>query len=330
MKPEVFRTVVDVEESRQKISYHTPCLLMGSCFAENIGARLERLKFPVNVNPFGVLYNPVSIHNSLELLVHRKILSLDDLIFHQGLWHSFYHHSDFSSPDREIALHGMNVAMEHAADFLRSCHYLVLSLGTARVFQYKVSGQIVSNCHKIPSSDFERKLLTVSEIVSLLYKTCKEIREINEECIFIFTVSPIRHWKDGATGNLLSKSILRVAVHELIQQLTNACYFPSYEIVMDDLRDYRFYAGDMIHLNEQAVEYIWQRFSSAWITAESAPLMKEVDQLKLAMEHRPFQTETDQYKSFLRQQVKKIDLLAKKYPFLDLSHERQHFTNLES
>jgi len=326
MKYNTFRTVVDIPEPEKRISYHTPCMLFGSCFTENIGQKLERLKFPVTVNPFGVLYNPLSIQYSLDILINKTTFAENNLFYHDGLWHSFSHHSDFSSPDKNVCLETINNNISAAAESLMRSSFVFITLGTARVYILRSTRQVVSNCHKLPEAAFERKLLSVSEIVDALREVILRLRAGNTGCSFIMTVSPIRHWKDGAAGNQLSKSILLVAVHELIGSLPGLYYFPSYEIVMDDLRDYRFYDRDMIHLNTTATEYIWEKFSSAWISDDSLPIMKEMEKLVQARMHVPFRPGSPQYRVFLDEQLRRVSDLEEKYPFLDLTREKEYFS----
>ena len=199
-----------------------------------------QLKFPAVVNPFGVLYNPVSVRNAIEILIDQKKFKDSDLNFFNEQWFSFYHDTEFSHPDKNISLEKINKSISIAADNLRKAGYLIVSFGTAWVYKYLKNGNVVSNCHKIPAKEFERYKLDVEDIFVEWANLMNRLNELNPDLKIIFTVSPVRHWKDGAIQNQLSKSTLILAIHQLKQQFENVDYFPSYEIMMDDLRDYRF------------------------------------------------------------------------------------------
>jgi hypothetical protein len=318
-----FRTVVEVDKCSRVIDHGTFTLWMGSCFTENIGAKLAGLKFPVNINPFGVLYNPVSISNSLSILVNEKTFTEDDLFYSNGLWNSFYHHSSFSDPDRETCLQKINDGIKQSSGILEKSAFLFLTFGTARVYRFKETGQIVSNNHKLPHSKFSQELLSVDKIVSNYSLLIKELRNFNSDLQIVFTLSPVRHWKDGATGNLVSKSILMLAISELTRAFDSASYFPAYEIVMDDLRDYRFYDEDMIHVNSQGVDYIWNKFSDAYISKASFPLIKEILSIQQGMNHRPFNPSGPDYHLFLANILARIGEIEMSGASIDFSPEKK-------
>ncbi|HJZ39681.1 MAG TPA: GSCFA domain-containing protein [Bacteroidales bacterium] len=316
-----FRTRVEIEPSVDKIGYDTRCLFMGSCFTENIGERMAALKFPVLLNPFGTLFNPVSVSDNLDLLIRGKHFNAGDLSVHHGLWFSFRHYTGFSHPDQHRCLSGINGALENAATWLKQCNYLVLTFGTSWVYLHNRSGTIVANCHKIPAAEFTRKLLSPPEIIEKLDACLQSIREFNPAIRVIFTVSPVRHWKDGAVNNQLSKSILHYSIHEVLKKHPQASYFPAYEIFMDELRDYRFYAGDMLHTSEQGVDYVWERFCDTWLDDTSRKTMAGVSAVLRAVAHRPSHTETTNHKKFVENTLKQINNLTVLYPFLDFSNE---------
>lgn len=318
-------TPVHINPLSFKLGYQHPALIIGSCFATNIGERMKGLKFPVLVNPFGVVYNPVSVANSLELLVGTREFNEADLFYDNGLWSSFYHHSSFSSLSKEEALQHITQELEKGRDFLQKADRLIITLGTARVYEYKKTAQIVSNCHKLPASEFTHRLLEVDEVYDALFNTLLLLRNANPELKVVFTVSPIRHIKDGAHGNQLSKSTLLLAVDKLCNSISDVAYFPAYEIMMDELRDYRYYANDMLHPSDLAVEYIWQKFSSAALDSEAQELMPDLEKILAAKNHRPFNPEGQEYKTFKASLLNKVKTLKKRYSFLNVDEEMRFF-----
>ena len=321
-----FHTPVSIPEYSWKTGYRKRNMFTGSCFTENVGQRMERLKYPADINPFGILYNPVSVANGLQLLLDRKHFLKSDLLEHNGLWHSFYHHGRFSSPDPQEALQTINERIGVSADFLNTADFLFITFGTAWVYRYKKSGKVVSNCHKIPAGEFERVRLSVEQIVRIYEKMLRLLWKANPELKVIFTVSPIRHWKDGAHGNQLSKAILLLATEQIVKSFPEACaYFPSYEFVMDELRDYRFYAADMLHLSEVAVDYIWQLFEENLIDEESKKLSSKVQNIRNALEHRPINPNSEEYIRFLQKLYEKTLDLERQFPYLNLKLEKEHF-----
>lgn len=296
-------------------------LLFGSCFAENIGRRLIENKFSVNVNPFGVLYNPASIGQAIGILRENKTFTEADIFQHQGVYRTYLHHSEFSSADKDNFLQTINESREKASDDLKKAEVLLITLGTAYVFDLKETGQVVANCHKQPSNIFNHRKLSVDEIVFSWTKLIEESLSINPELKILFTVSPIRHWKDGAHNNQLSKAILLLAIDELISKFSNLYYFPSYEIVLDELRDYRFYAEDMIHPNEVAIRYIWDIFTDTYFDEETKNICKQWQNISRAISHRPFNEGTEEHKQFLKQTLLKVNSLRNKYPYFDCEKE---------
>lgn len=318
---DVFRTTVDVNEFSVKVDINNQILLLGSCFAENMGQKLLDYKFQVESNPFGILYNPVSIAQSISRLINKKEFTVDDIIEKDGIFHSFYHHSRFSSTDRTEVLNSINQSLALAGQKIASSDFLFITFGTAWVFEYNKTGKVVSNCHKIPSKEFTRKRLSVIEVVSVYEKILNQLLELNPKLNIVFTVSPIRHMKDGAVENQLSKSTLLLAVSHLVDTFSQVNYFPAYEIVMDDLRDYRFYKNDMIHPSELAIDYIWNKFKSSLIKNSTFSLMDKVDRIVKAAQHKPFQPEAAPHQKFIKKQLAEIESLTKKYPQMDFSKE---------
>lgn len=316
-----FRTIVKIPSSPFRLSYYTPSMFIGSCFTESIGSKLNVYKFPVDINPFGVIYNPSSVSKSLELLIEKKEFTKDDLYFFNGKWLSFYHHSSFSDKDPELCLSGINAKITESSEFLMKAGFLFITFGTAWIFEWKESDETVSNCHKISASEFNRKLLSTEDILEKYETLIPKLLQFNPKLKIIFTVSPIRHWKDGAEGNQVSKAILLLSVHQLLKKFQSISYFPAYEIIMDDLRDYRFYSDDMIHLNIVAINYIWERFCETYLDKEASGIMKNIDPVFSAMGHKPFEPDSDLHQDFLIKILDKIEKLQLQYSFIDFSRE---------
>ncbi len=322
-----YRTHIYLKPSEEKISYESPVMLLGSCFTENIGRKMEELKMPVDINPFGNIYNPLSIKNSIDILLQKKIFSEQDLFLSNELWSSFYHHSNFSDIVLENCLATINKRIEASHIFLKKAEYLILTFGTSWVYQHKKTGNIVSNCHKLLPSEFERKKLDVDEIVDVYKDIIKNLISFKPNLKIIFTLSPIRHWKDGAVDNMHSKATLLVAIHKLCEQFSTAHYFPAYEIMMDDLRDYRFYEEDMLHPSSLAIKYIWDKFSEVFFEKNTVLLQKEIDEIVRAMRHRPVNPELNSHKIFRQAMLQKISEMEKKHPFLNLQQEKSFFSD---
>ena len=312
----MFQTKIDIPGTDFKISYSDSILTLGSCFAENIGQKLNNLFFETDINPFGVLYNPVSVKNSIELLLQNRLFTPEDVFEYKSLWQSFSHSSLFSGLSEGECLNRINSRLISSGDFLRKTNILLITFGTAWVFEEKKSGRVVSNCHKLPAGVFVKRRLTVEEIVSDFKTIIINLRTLYPKLTIVFSVSPIRHWKEGAHENNISKSILMLAIDEIQKQHGNIHYFPAYEILMDELRDYRFYARDMLHPSEVAVDYIWQRFSETFFTEQTQRIVKKVEQLVADMSHRPFQPDSPEFKMFLENTEKRKTELLNEFPFL--------------
>jgi hypothetical protein len=308
-----FRTEVKIPRSENKIDYSKTLFFIGSCFSNNIGQKFYDIFFNTLINPFGVLYNPLSVANSLQNLIDKKIYKEKDLVFHNGQWHSFEHHSSFSGFDKTDVLRAMNESRKNAGIFLQQTDFLFITFGTSYIYQLKENKKIVANCHKFPQNIFDRRVLEIDEIVDIYNVLIKNLKKINPKIQIIFTVSPIRHLKDGAKQNNLSKSILFVAINKLIEKNNGLAYFPSYEIVMDELRDYRYYAADMIHISDIAVEYIWEKISDVFFDNLTKEQIKKTSKLSKLLNHRIMHKdniETEKYISAckkLSDEVKKIE-----------------------
>lgn len=312
-------TELGLPEYPFRIDHHAPSLLMGSCFTENIGRLLERWKFPVNINPFGVTYNPASLGRQLEALMLKEVYVAEDLDQYKDHWFSFDHYTGFSSSDQQSCLEGINRSFLQAKKELQQASLLVITWGTSWVYQYKPTGSVVCNCHKIPAGQFTRSRLSVKEIINKYSALLPQLFTYNPDLKILLTVSPVRHWKDGARGNQLSKASLLLASEALEQQFPEKVfYFPSYEITMDELRDYRYYADDMLHLSPVATRYIWEKFQSVLVSGESQQIINDLEPLIRMEEHRALEENGEAHENTLRKRdAKKLDL-QRKYPFLKL------------
>lgn len=318
-----FSTKINIPNVKRKYGYTDRFMLIGSCFAENIGKQLACSKFSIDINPFGIQYNPSSIGRALRLLLDGRPFAATDLFCEKGIYYSFMHHGSFSADTENGCLELINSRFEKAAEGIRTASVLVVTLGTAWVYKLKSTGEIVSNCHKLPEKMFVRERLSVDEIVEDWSLLLNDLFSVNPGMNVLFTVSPIRHWKDGAHENQLSKATLLLAVDELKRKFVGRTdYFPSYEIMMDELRDYRFYADDMIHPSPLAVNYIWEKFCENYITPQSKEVMKEIEEIRKAVAHRPFRQESEAYRQFMFQTLLKIDGIREKFPYFDFTEEK--------
>lgn len=309
-----------------KVGYEHKMLLVGSCFAVSIAQQLQSFKFAAMCNPFGVLYNPISALQSLQRMGEKRLLAASDLCYGQGVWFSYTHHSRFAHPDREECLRRVNESILRGAWGLKTADLLVVTLGTSWVYRLKKTGEVVANCHKMPDGEFDRIFLSPDETAAALCGMVRSVQAKNSGVQIIFTVSPIRHLKDGAHGNQLSKAALLLAVEQTLQRTENTAYFPAYEIVQDELRDYRFYADDMLHPSAAAVEYVWEKFEQAAISESAKKTMAEVKQLLAAKAHRPLNADTPEYRSFLKAQRQKLSQLRQRLPHLDWEDEESFFS----
>jgi len=322
-----FRTEIKVEGSSSKINYGTPVMFAGSCFAVEVADMMKEGLLPVFSNPSGVLYNPASVAGMLRNLISGKVYTEADLWFHNNKWLSFSHSTDFSSDNRESCLAKINNMIE-PIQFLQKGEFLFVTFGTARVFRRADTGEIVSNCHKIPSSFFTREMLTVDNIVEDWTLLLNELNRFNPSLKVVFTVSPVRHWKDGAHGNQISKSVLLLAVEELQKHSVRPAYFQSYELVMDDLRDYRFYNSDMLHPSPLAIEYIWDKFTGAYFDKTTLSLYNEISSITRASRHRIMGDSKAEITEFSETMLKKISEIEKRSPSTDFQKLKNYFRGL--
>lgn len=312
-----FRTEVNVAPLQHPINYRSAITMMGSCFTGLIGNKLKERLFDVTVNPFGVIYNPVNLKHSLQALLDREEYFAEDLSFHDGLWFSFDHYTKYSDPDRTAALKKINDDFKPAREKLASCDFLILTLGSAYVYEYRETGRIVSNCHKIPAKEFKRYMLKVDRVVEEWTNLLEKLFTKRAGMQVIFTISPVRHLKDGFTENQRSKSVLHLSVAELTTRFPKSCnYFPAYEILMDELRDYRYYADDLVHPGNQATSFIWEKFTDYALDDESRMISGEVESLLKAVAHRPIHAGTPADEKFRKSTLKKIGKLQETFSFL--------------
>lgn len=322
------RTKINITPSPEKITYKDGAMFIGSCFASSIGSKLETGKIPVMINPAGSVYNPVSVCNTLDTITSGKNFLQQDLYNYKGNWLSFHHYTDFSSDNPSEVLDKINSKSAKAFSFLRNAGMLFITLGTARIYRLKETGQIVSNCHKIPASFFEPGILDTDEIVTLFSDQLDKLKLLFPGLKVVFTISPVRHWKDGAHGNQVSKSVLFLAVEKLLTHSSKPAYFPAYEIVMDELRDYRFYNDDMLHPSSLAVDYIWEYFLHSYLEKKTLDLYNEVVKISKACNHRITRASDSGIKDFVSGMQKKISDIEARAPEIDLSPERKYFNNL--
>lgn len=317
-------TSVEIGKMKSLLGYSDQLLLMGSCFVSEIGLRLQDAKFNCQVNPFGVLYNPLSIATSLRMLLENSFPTRENFFSHEGLWHSYLFHGDFSAPTIEGLQENIYRSLDACHDVLKQISCLFITFGSAYVYELKETGQVVANCHKLPEKQFNRRRLSQQEIVHTYTDLLQAIWQVNPACRVLFTVSPIRHIRDGLHANQLSKATLLLAIDQL-QQLypDKVLYFPAYELLMDELRDYRFYADDLVHPSSMAVEYVWKRFTETCFDEETLATMKSVNEIKKMLEHRPLHPESDEYARFLHQIVLKIETLSEKCPYFEFQKEKE-------
>jgi hypothetical protein len=320
-----FRLTFPIASLEQAIGYQDRLLLMGSCFAEEMGEQLQQHLFRAMVNPHGILYNPVSITKAIHTYLDGRQYTAADLFQHDDLWHSWDHHSRFSALTPAAVLENINAAQAAAARCLEEARWLVITLGSAHAYVLKETGQLVANCHKVPTATFYKKLLTVDEIISALDNMMHRLFFRNRQINIIFTVSPVRYARDGVVENNLSKAILLQAVHQLVNKFDRLFYFPAYELVIDDLRDYRFYKDDLVHPNETAIQYVWEQFVQHCIHPDSQQLLKAIQDLLRARSHKPFNPDSPRHRQFLQTYARKVQQLRRQHPGLDWSGLETHF-----
>lgn len=312
------QTIVPVKSLDRKIDYNSKIVSVGSCFAVNMVQQFQKYQFQYSVNPFGILFHPIAIANLIQFAVEDKIFTENDVFLYNEIWSSFDAHSDLNELEQEDILDKLNLKSQSFRDYIKEATHFILTLGTAWVYRSVETNEIVANCHKVPQKEFSKELLSVAICEESIAAIEKGIRELNPEIQIIYTISPVRHVKDGYVENQQSKAHLIAALQAHLQkkELLNY-YFPSYEIMMDELRDYRFYAEDLLHPNKIAIDYIWERFIEHCIHPENTKTMKLVDEVQKGLNHRPFNPTAEQHLKFLDTLIEKIDYLLERYPFMN-------------
>ncbi|MDA9092852.1 GSCFA domain-containing protein [Polaribacter sp.] len=314
----ILQTKVTLQkEAKNPISYASKIVLLGSCFSENIGDQLNYFKFQTVQNPFGILFHPKAIKELVANAIHEKTYTETDLVFQNERWHCFDAHSKLSAPEKKDVLSQLNKAIASTNTALKEATHLVITLGTSWVYRDTATHKIVANCHKIPQKEFSKELLSVQEVTETLSEIITLIQSVNASINIIFTVSPVRHLKDGFVENTQSKSHLIAGIQMLFSNSkSNLHYFPSYEIMMDELRDYRFYSEDLIHPTTTAIQYIWERFTTTWIDEKAAEIMQEINTIQKGLLHRPFDVNSVQHQKFLTNLSSKIAKIATEFPLI--------------
>lgn len=309
-----------------RIRHTDKILLLGSCFTEHISSRLAQGGFQIASNPQGILFNPISTAQALENVRSNRQWQEADLFQMNGLWNSWQHHSRFSHTDPQAALADMNAATGAAASILQEARWILITLGTSFQYVLRESGQPVANNHRAPGHYFEKQLLSTEAILDAWQPLLQTLFTDWPQIRVVFTVSPVRHARDGAIANNRSKGRLLDAVHTLCELFPQKClYFPAYELVVDVLRDYRFYDIDLIHPNHAATSYVWEQFVTHWVAPEDVPLLEELAALQTARAHRSRFPETAAHKAFLTQMHAKAIALQAQYPRLNLSGTIRYF-----
>jgi lysophospholipase L1-like esterase len=318
--------------SNVKINYTHKVMLMGSCFTENIGAKLQAHLFETMENAHGILFNPISVQNALMDYVSNKKYTAQDLFLLNDVWNSWHHHSRFSGITKEAALDKINSAIQGAHTFLKSANHLVITLGSAWLYTLNENapqqqGLIVANNHKAPANWFTKKLMSSNELLNNLKNLVADLSAFNPSLNIIFTISPVRHLREGLVENNRSKAVLIQAVHDLVASQKMVSYFPAYEYVIDDLRDYRFYAEDLVHPNYAATQYVWEQLVETHMSQETQIIMKQVSELQMALNHKPFFSGSVEHQKFLQACIDKTKSLMAECPYLPLQNHLQFFSD---
>ena len=333
-----FMLDIQLPKAEKQITHHHKILSVGSCFTEHIGGALADLKFDLLQNPNGILFDPSSVSSSLLSYIQNKQYSNDDLFQLNEVWQSWQHHSRFSGVDKQNVLSGINESQTTAHQFLKKADWLIITLGTS--FSYRLEkvhwddnlqipfgAGAVANCHRAPAQWFEKYLMAAAEIIEVLDYTIHQLFQFNKDVNIIFTISPVRHIRDGVIENNRSKARLIEAVHHLVNKLDRLYYFPAYELVIDILRDYRFYSEDMVHPNYLATDFVLEKFLATYTGGETSIVIKELTSLNIAQKHKPSHPTTDAHKKFLKSSLDKVKSLVQQYPHINFKKEIDYFSN---
>jgi hypothetical protein len=311
-----FTTKVPVATYAYPIDYSSKLLSLGSCFVENMGDKLDYFKFQVKTNPFGIIFNPVSIERLVDRVINQRLFTESDIFFHNDLWHCYEVHSELSCYNKEEFLERLNLRIQQSNNLIIQASHIIITYGTSWVYRLNSTKEIVANCHKVPQKEFTKEILSPETIQQSIQNTIALIRYVNPNCHFIFTISPVRHIKDGFAENQRSKAHLIAALQNILNTkhcALNINYFPSYEIMMDELRDYRFYADDMLHPTQVAIDYIWIRFFEHYVNSKYFDTMQEVCTIQKGLSHRPFNPNSPAHQQFLATLKEKIVRLQAKF-----------------
>lgn len=329
-----FRTEFRINPYHSKVSHSQKVLTIGSCFSEKIGNRLDQFKFQVSVNPFGVIYNPISIFDNLFMALSDQVFDPDLYTqLHEKYFH-FHCHSRLNAVSKEELIGLLSQIQKETFRHLQTASHLFITFGSAFAYRHRKSERLVANCHKIPQRDFKKELLELEQMRGSFELFNKSLIQVNPDIQIVLTLSPVRHIKEGIPENQLSKSLLRVLCDQLVHSHSNIGYFPAYELMMDDLRDYRFYKDDLIHPNVMAEEYIWEKFQDSFFDPQTRKLIKEIDQLHKSLSHRPFEPLSSQHGKFLEGLMDKVDSLpgsldfaTEKSAIMDRLHQIEAYQN---
>ncbi|MCI0750678.1 MAG: GSCFA domain-containing protein [Flammeovirgaceae bacterium] len=305
----MFRTELNPSLSPHKISLSDSIVTVGSCFSDTIGLQLRDYKFNVQANPFGTIYNPLSIHKLLYLAIHNELPAVHTYLKRDEISFNYDFHSEFSAPSQPELQKRIANTIGYVHHQLTHAQWILITYGTAWVYHRNDTGEVVANCHKIPASQFTKKLLSQESVVEDFKKLHETIKSVNPQAQVIITLSPVRHLKDTLELNAVSKSILRSAIHQIAQEFNSANYFPAYEILLDDLRDYRYYKSDLLHPSDVAEEYIWQKFMDCYFDEGTRKFISSWKQIRAALSHKPFHPQTASHQRFLKVTLKQVEEL---------------------
>ena len=313
-----FTTKIPIQKAISLLAYDSKILSLGSCFAVNMAEKFEYYKFQNSVNPFGILFHPLAIEKIILKAINQEKFTENDIFFHNEQWHCFDVHSDLSNKNKQDFLENLNRLLEFTKAQITQSTHLIITYGTSWVYRNNSTNEIVANCHKVPQNQFGKEILPIKIIKESIQNTIASIEKVNPNCTIVFTISPVRHIKDGFIENQRSKAHLIAALHLVLQVPPFGArgLFPSYEIMMDELRDYRFYAEDMLHLNQVAIDYIWERFSETYVAENAFSTMEKIASVQKGLAHRPFQPHSESHSKFLENLQKEIAELQKQFPFM--------------
>ncbi len=312
-----FRTQITISKYQTPIDYNSRIISFGSCFAEKMGEKFDYFKFQNITNPFGIIFNSISIERIIKRIVNQELFTEKDIFFHNEIWHCFEVHSELSNPNKDIYLENLNQILKSTHSQITESTHIIITYGTSWVYRNIETNQIVANCHKMPQKNFTKELLSLGITLESIENTISLIHSMNKKIKFIFTVSPVRHIKDGFVENSVSKAHLISAIHSVYKkQLTTHNYFPSYEIILDELRDYRFFEADMLHPNQLAINYVWIKFFENYVSENQFPIMQQVEEIQKALHHKPFNENSENHQKFIKNLKQKMNTLASKIPHI--------------